>query len=91
MDNTTTLAEATMLFEHLLKNQLVQSKGITDRLMQDILVKIKKDCGDDSAKTEFHPFWSSYVLLVRVRNAIMAGDQNSAVGISRQLIGGLKK
>ena len=91
MDKTGMMAEATRVVEHLGNNQLVQAKSITDKLTQFVIVTIKKDSGDDASKTELHPLWPLYILLIRIKNAIMAGDRKVAADLSGALLSEVKK
>jgi len=86
MDKTEMMVEAARLVEHLTSNQLVQAKGITDRLTQDVLVTIRREVGGDPAKMELNPLWPLYILLIRVKNSIMAGDRQCAAAISKNLL-----
>lgn len=85
MNSTDMMAEAVRLVEHAELNQLVQAKGITDRLSQDILVATNKAAKNDPSAVEKQPYWPLYVLLVRIRNAIMAGDKDSTVALAKTL------
>lgn len=91
MDKTGMMVETARLVEHLTQNQLVQAKGITDKLTQDVLVTIRQDSGGDPSKTELHQLWPLYILLIRIKNSIMAGDRECASGLAKNVLSEVKK
>jgi hypothetical protein len=91
MDKTSMMVEAARLVEFLTTNQLVQSKGITDKLTQDVLVTVRNEVGGDPAKMESNQLWPLYILLIRIKNSIMAGDRQCAAALAKSVLLEVKK